>query len=58
MQYMHDMREYPSIPIMNKLQILVQKVYYNDNWIPVIPKTREHKNWLGKKYRLEKRNFD
>ncbi len=30
MQYMDDVREYPSLPIMNNLQKLVQKVYYYD----------------------------
>lgn len=42
-----DMRESPSFTIMDKLVNLGAQVDYYDPWIPVIPSTREHKNWEG-----------
>ncbi len=44
-----DMRESPSFTIMDKFVRLGAEVSYYDPWIPVIPATREHKNWEGVK---------
>lgn len=44
-----DMRESPSFAIMDKLEGLGARVSYYDNWIPEIPKSREHMNWMGAK---------
>ncbi len=42
-----DMRESPSVYIFNKLKKLGAEVNFNDDYIPIIPKTREHKNLEG-----------
>ncbi len=44
-----DMRESPSFHIMDSLTKLGASIGYYDNWIPVIPKSREHMNWFKKK---------
>lgn len=44
-----DMRESPTYVIMDLLSEYGAEVDYHDPYIPVIPETREHANWAGKK---------
>jgi len=44
-----DMRESPSFVIMDRLRELGASIEFYDPWIPVIPSSREHMNWKGKK---------
>ena len=44
-----DMRESPSMFVYEKLLKLGANVLYNDEFIPVIPKTREHPELEGQR---------
>ena len=44
-----DCRESPSFVLMEKLEAKGAAVEYNDSFVPVIPPTREHANFTGKK---------
>ncbi|MGJ8724705.1 MAG: nucleotide sugar dehydrogenase [Roseibacillus sp.] len=44
-----DMRESPSFHLMDGLKELGGEVSYYDPHIPVIPPSREHSEWVGKK---------
>jgi UDP-N-acetyl-D-glucosamine dehydrogenase len=44
-----DMRESPSLVLMDLLVGLGAEVEFYDPYIPVIPATREHPQWTGKK---------
>lgn len=44
-----DMRESPSLVLMDKLDELGADVDFYDPYIPVVPMTREHPQWAGKK---------
>ncbi|MEW5797658.1 MAG: nucleotide sugar dehydrogenase [Bacteroidota bacterium] len=53
-----DMRESPSFVLMEKLEKKGAIVEYNDPHIPVIPPTREHAQYTGKKSTPISNNFD
>ncbi len=42
-----DMRESPSLVLMDKLQQSGAEVAYYDSYVPVVPATREHPHWTG-----------
>ncbi len=42
-----DMRESPSFPVMDRLKELGAEVAYYDPYLPVIPASREHREWEG-----------
>jgi len=44
-----DCRESPSFVLMEKLQTKGATIEYHDNYVPVIPSTREHSHLTGKK---------
>jgi UDP-N-acetyl-D-glucosamine dehydrogenase len=44
-----DCRESPSFVLMEKLEAKGAKVEYNDSFVPVVPPTREHAHFTGKK---------
>ena len=44
-----DCRESPSFVLMEKLEAKGAAVEYNDSFVPVIPPTREHAHFAGKK---------
>ncbi len=44
-----DMRESPSLVLMERLEVAGAKVDFHDPFIPVIPHTREHDNLSGRK---------
>lgn len=44
-----DMRESPSLVLMDKLCEAGATVAYYDDYVPVIPMTREHPQWAGQK---------
>jgi UDP-N-acetyl-D-glucosamine dehydrogenase len=44
-----DMRESPSLVLIEKLEAMGAKVDYNDPYVPVIPHTREHDHLAGRK---------
>lgn len=44
-----DMRESPTFVLMDELQRRTATVEYYDPFIPVIPHTREHANWTGRR---------
>jgi UDP-N-acetyl-D-glucosamine dehydrogenase len=37
-----DMRESPSVELMELLQVKGAQIYYSDPWVPIFPKMREH----------------
>jgi len=43
-----DMRESPSLVLIEKLEALGARVDYNDPYVPVIPPTREHGHLTGR----------
>lgn len=43
-----DMRESPAFPIMDLFTQYGAEVHYYDPYLPVIPPSREHKEWTGK----------
>jgi len=44
-----DCRESPSFVLMEKLEAKGARVEYNDSFVPVVPPTREHAHFTGKK---------
>jgi UDP-N-acetyl-D-glucosamine dehydrogenase len=44
-----DCRESPSFVLMEKLEAKGATLEYNDSFLPVIPATREHAHFTGKK---------
>lgn len=44
-----DMRETPALKIIDILEARGATVEYHDTWIPVIPSTREHPEYTGRK---------
>ncbi len=44
-----DMRESPTLVLMDQLQARGAEVAYYDPWIPEVPPTREHEHWAGAK---------
>jgi len=44
-----DCRESPSFVLMEKLETKGAKVEYSDSFVPVVPPTREHAHFTGKK---------
>lgn len=44
-----DCRESPSFVLMEKLEVKGATVEYHDSFVPVIPATREHAHFTGKK---------
>jgi UDP-N-acetyl-D-glucosamine dehydrogenase len=53
-----DMRESPSLVLIEKLEAKGAKVDYNDPYVPVIPHTREHDHLSGRKSHPISRDFD
>ena len=53
-----DIRESPTFVIMEKLEQRGSIVEFNDPFVPVIPMTREHANFAGKKSVELNNNFD
>ncbi|MCB1537871.1 MAG: nucleotide sugar dehydrogenase [Rhodospirillales bacterium] len=43
-----DMRETPALKIIDLLEAAGAQVSYHDDWIPVIPHTREHPEYTGR----------
>ena len=46
---MDDDRESPTYKLIEKLEALGAKVAYHDPYVPVIPMTREHAKYAGRK---------
>ena len=44
-----DMRESPSLILIEKLEVRGAKVEYNDPYVPIVPHTREHDHLAGRK---------
>jgi UDP-N-acetyl-D-glucosamine dehydrogenase len=44
-----DMRESPSLTLIENLEVMGANVDYNDPYVPVIPHTREHDHLAGRK---------
>jgi UDP-N-acetyl-D-glucosamine dehydrogenase len=44
-----DMRESPSLILIEKLEARGAKVEYNDTYVPIVPHTREHDHLAGRK---------
>ena len=44
-----DMRESPSLILIEKLEVRGAKVEYNDPYVPIVPHTREHDYLAGRK---------
>ena len=44
-----DVRESPSFKLIHKLEAFGARVDYNDPYVPVIPPTREHAEYAGRK---------
>jgi len=44
-----DMRETPTLKIIDLLEARGAKVDFHDAWIPVVPSTREHPEYAGRK---------
>lgn len=53
-----DIRESPSLVLIQKLESLGAKVDYNDPYMPVIPVTREHKQLAGRKSEPIAKGYD
>jgi UDP-N-acetyl-D-glucosamine dehydrogenase len=53
-----DIRESPSLILIEKLEAKGAKVDYNDPYIPVIPITREHRHLAGRKSKKIKAGYD
>jgi UDP-N-acetyl-D-glucosamine dehydrogenase len=53
-----DCRESPSFVLMEKLETKGAVVEYHDSYVPVVPPTREHANFNGKKSVLIKDAYD
>lgn len=53
-----DIRESPSLVLIERLEALGAKVEYNDPYVPVIPVTREHAPLAGRESRPVARDYD
>jgi len=53
-----DMRESPSLILIEKLEAKGAKVEYNDPYVPVVPHTREHDNLSGRTSKPISGDFD
>lgn len=53
-----DMRESPSLILIERLEARGAKVDYNDPYVPVIPHTREHDHLTGRKSKPLSKNYD
>lgn len=53
-----DIRESPSLVLIERLEALGAKVDYNDPYVPVIPMTREHANLAGRNSQPITSNYD
>jgi UDP-N-acetyl-D-glucosamine dehydrogenase len=53
-----DMRESPSLVLIEKLEAKGAKVDYNDPYVPVIPHTREHDHLSGRKSQPIANHYD
>jgi UDP-N-acetyl-D-glucosamine dehydrogenase len=53
-----DMRESPSLVLIEKLEAQGAKVDYNDPYVPVIPHTREHDYLAGRTSQPISKNYD
>ena len=53
-----DMRESPSLILIEKLEAKGAKVDYNDPYVPIIPHTREHDRLAGRESQPISNNFD
>lgn len=53
-----DIRESPSLVLIQKLESLGAKVDYNDPYMPVIPMTREHKGLAGRQSKPIGKGYD
>jgi UDP-N-acetyl-D-glucosamine dehydrogenase len=53
-----DMRESPSLVLIEKLEAMGAKVDYNDPYVPVIPHTREHDDLAGRKSQPITKDYD
>lgn len=53
-----DCRESPSFALMEKLEARGAVVFYNDPNVPVVPETREHAEFAGRKSVVISDNYD
>jgi len=53
-----DMRESPSLVLIEKLEARGAKVDYNDPYVSVIPQTREHDHLTGRKSQPISKDYD
>ncbi len=53
-----DIRESPSLVLIERLESLGAKVEYNDPYVPVIPVTREHAPLAGRESQPVARDYD
>lgn len=53
-----DMRESPSLVLIEKLESRGAQVEYNDPYVPVVPHTREHDHLAGRKSQPISNQFD
>ena len=53
-----DMRESPSLVLIEKLEERGAKVDYNDPYVPVIPHTREHDHLTGRRSQPISKDYD
>ena len=53
-----DCRESPSFVLMEKLEAKGAVVDYNDSYVPVVPPTREHAHFNGKKSVMIENAYD
>lgn len=53
-----DMRESPSLILIEKLEAKGAAVSYNDPYVPVIPRTREHSRLAGRQSQAITKDYD
>ena len=53
-----DIRESPSLVLIERLEALGAEVHYNDPYVPVIPVTREHGALLGRESQPVSADYD
>lgn len=53
-----DMRESPSLILIEKLEARGARVDYNDPYVPVVPMTREHSHLAGRKSKQITADYD